>query len=174
MAAGNNLITYVKNELVISCTFFQHETIHKLTWILPGGRTSNQINHTTFNRNGGLWCQSIKLKLKRTRKNSEWLFDLSRIEAQTMKIDPVYSGTDQRVPDLGRYTKRWHQCLLWSCREDISQYQQRCARLNKNREEKVQKKKNHLAAHSKQDGCKERDTHTDRKYEREDCSQSEI
>ena len=47
----------VENDLVIGGTFFQHKTIHKLTWRSPDGRTESQIDHILVN---GKWRRSLQ------------------------------------------------------------------------------------------------------------------
>lgn len=39
-----------QNELIVGGTLFPHKTYHKLTWVSPGGRASNQTDHTVISR----------------------------------------------------------------------------------------------------------------------------
>ena len=45
------------NELVITGTWFPHKTIHKETWVFPGGHTMNQKDHVLISRQGDLGIQ---------------------------------------------------------------------------------------------------------------------
>ena len=72
------------NELVITETLFPHKTIHKVTWVFPGGNTMSQIDHvlisrrfrnsvkdTRVYRSAGIWsdhhlvCTVVKLRLSK-------------------------------------------------------------------------------------------------------------
>lgn len=79
-----------QNRLMIGGSVFPHKTIHKVTWISPGGETKNQIDHITIEKR---WRHSLldvramrgadigsdhilvrgrmKIKLARTRKNKD-------------------------------------------------------------------------------------------------------
>ena len=45
------------NNLVYGGTLFPHRDIHKLTWVSPGGRDKNQIDHIAIN---GKWKRSLQ------------------------------------------------------------------------------------------------------------------
>ncbi|XP_078581995.1 uncharacterized protein LOC144865280 [Branchiostoma floridae x Branchiostoma japonicum] len=47
----------MENGLVIGGTIFKHKNIHKLSWVSPDGRTSNQIDHICINRK---WRKSLR------------------------------------------------------------------------------------------------------------------
>ena len=95
----------LENRLVIGGTIFQHKTIHKLSWISPDGRTSNQIDHIAINQK---WRRSLRdvkairgadassdhhlmlgnllLKLRSTRgRNSEPLYDSGKLRDLVVK-----------------------------------------------------------------------------------------
>ena len=44
-------------EFVEITTFFPHKDVHKLTWVSPGGRDKNQIDHIAIN---GKWKRSLQ------------------------------------------------------------------------------------------------------------------
>ena len=88
----------LENGLVIGGTIFQHKTIHKLSWISPDGRSSNQIDHIAINQK---WRRSLRdvkairgadassdllLKLRSTRgRNSEPLYDSGKLTDPVVK-----------------------------------------------------------------------------------------
>ena len=45
------------NNLVVGGILFPHKDIHKLTWVSPGGRDENQIDHIAIN---GKWKKSLQ------------------------------------------------------------------------------------------------------------------
>ena len=95
----------LENGLVIGGNIFQHKTIHKLSWISPDGRTSNQIDHIAINQK---WRRSLRdvmairgadarsdlhlmlgkllLKLRSARgRNSEPLYDSGKLRDPVVK-----------------------------------------------------------------------------------------
>ena len=88
-------------------TFFPHKDVHKLTWVSPGGRDKNQIDHIAIN---GKWKRShqdvrarrgadigsdhhlvtaiIKLKLmKVTPRSTIKKFDIGKLRTSKAKQD---------------------------------------------------------------------------------------
>ena len=51
MRMGKSLLNFVE------ITFFPHKDVHKLTWVSPGGRDKNQIDHIAIN---GKWKRSLQ------------------------------------------------------------------------------------------------------------------
>ena len=52
MRMGKSLLNFVE-----ITNFFPHKDVHKLTWVSPGGRDKNQIDHIAIN---GKWKRSLQ------------------------------------------------------------------------------------------------------------------
>ena len=78
------------NALIITGTRFPHRDIHKATWVLPDGKTRNQIDHVLINKkfrnsvidtrvyrsadigsDHHLVCTKVKLRLKKQQPKEQ-------------------------------------------------------------------------------------------------------
>ena len=75
------------NNLVIGGTLLQHKEIHKLTWVSPGGRDKNQIDHIAIS---GKWKRSLQdVKVKRgANVGSDHHLVAANIKLKLMKVAP--------------------------------------------------------------------------------------
>lgn len=91
-----------ENGLIIGGTILQHKNIHKLTWISPDRRTSNQIDHICINKK---WRRSLRdvKAIRGADTNSDHHLMLCKLQLKLKKVKreknaPLFNSGKLREP----------------------------------------------------------------------------